>query len=416
MKRVLLLVSIGLVLLVGGVYAWATVDASAPDDSSFLAPSRPSVRSEDNGYAVLEALGEEVGKLDLAERGRVKQSIPATYDERTRAVADDILHLELVQRLTERVEQVLSAPAFQPTDPPFDDSRQRVARGSLDVVNLLRLRIQQALFSGAASDAWRTAQSSLRLCQLFHRQTDTFHELSVAQACQTVLFKAMLAGIDAGRWEPRQLRELAALADAPSSSEPKRFIRALQTEYRLFVVGADQQSADSSPFWRRVSYHRDRSKRAWLGAMALPFAAIHKADLPGAYQALRNAEVSTRQETTLVRNALGSQLLAVSVARLATPIARAVDGLAEVRLVKLRAALASYRAERGRWPESLDLLVGPYITALPNDPWSARGFSYSASKRALYSVGEDRKDDGGKFAESLSRATDSTDYGVRLPD
>jgi hypothetical protein len=64
-------------------------------------------------------------------------------------------------------------------------------------------------------------------------------------------------------------------------------------------------------------------------------------------------------------------------------------------------ALQSYRAEHGAYPDRLEALVPHILPELPRDPYGAGPLKYrrEGDKYVLYSVGPDRKDDGGKAAE-----------------
>jgi hypothetical protein len=66
----------------------------------------------------------------------------------------------------------------------------------------------------------------------------------------------------------------------------------------------------------------------------------------------------------------------------------------------LALALAAYRAERGEYPDTLSKLGERYISAVPKDPFSGGEFHYQRTGKgtgyALYSVGRNSKDDGGR--------------------
>jgi hypothetical protein len=85
---------------------------------------------------------------------------------------------------------------------------------------------------------------------------------------------------------------------------------------------------------------------------------------------------------------LASPMLAADVVR------RHLAGLRGTLLV---AALEQYRAEHGRYPEQPAALVPENITALPLDPWTGDPFLYATTGDScrVYSVGPDRRDDGG---------------------
>jgi hypothetical protein len=401
------------VLAVAVLYAWSSNDTSAPDDSQFVHPGQPVLRQADNAFLKLRSLSESIEQLGLADHGTNTRRLPASYDDGDRAAADNILRLELVQRLPASLAELLEAPAFRSTAEPGVEPL--AGRGTLDIARLLRLQMQRQLYLGDREGAWRTAQLALRFGQVLHDRTQTFYELSLAQTCQSLWLKAVLAGIDADQWSVTQLRALVSLPEP--MVVPQRLMQGLRREYTSFVHGAAQNGAGASVLLRGLLYHPHRTRRAWLSAMAVPIAALDAGDVVRAHQALENAEAVAALQTPLVRNALGHRLLVTSIAGTATPVAQAVDATAQVRLIKLRSAIELYRLEQGHWPENLQDLVGTSISALPLDPWSIpqQSFRYSVPDRTLYSIGVNHRDDHGRFNNDLSR-NDSDDYGLRLPD
>ena len=73
---------------------------------------------------------------------------------------------------------------------------------------------------------------------------------------------------------------------------------------------------------------------------------------------------------------------------------------AEVALLKAALALQAYKMEKGSYPENLDALAeGGYLKAVPGDPFGLEKplrYKLDGAKYALWSVGPDGKDDGGK--------------------
>jgi hypothetical protein len=82
------------------------------------------------------------------------------------------------------------------------------------------------------------------------------------------------------------------------------------------------------------------------------------------------------------------------------------------------AALAAerYRLKHGRWPETLDALVPEFLTRVPDDPY-ATGRRLRIAKLpdgiAIYSVGTDLNDDGGKIVRPAVPGP-GIDIGFRL--
>jgi hypothetical protein len=68
-----------------------------------------------------------------------------------------------------------------------------------------------------------------------------------------------------------------------------------------------------------------------------------------------------------------------------------------VRLVRTDVALHLYRLQRSSYPARLEDLVPQYLDSVPIDPFSEKALIYKPQTNSylLYSVGPDRKDDGG---------------------
>ena len=71
--------------------------------------------------------------------------------------------------------------------------------------------------------------------------------------------------------------------------------------------------------------------------------------------------------------------------------------LSRVRLLETELALRCYRAEQSGLPAQLSQLVPKYLPRVPQDPFSGQALVYRAqgTNWLVYSLGPDRKDDGG---------------------
>jgi hypothetical protein len=82
-------------------------------------------------------------------------------------------------------------------------------------------------------------------------------------------------------------------------------------------------------------------------------------------------------------------------------------------------ALASerYRRTKGAWPAALANLVPEYLGAVPTDPYDGMPLRYQrlADGVVIYSVGSDRKDDGGDL-DRTDKPPPGSDVGCRLWD
>lgn len=82
-------------------------------------------------------------------------------------------------------------------------------------------------------------------------------------------------------------------------------------------------------------------------------------------------------------------------------------------------ACERHRQRFGRWPDSLDAIPKDILPAVPNDPFTGKPivFRRLPDGIAVYSIGPDGQDDGGRFEEEASPDGRKTrDFGIRLWD
>jgi hypothetical protein len=96
-------------------------------------------------------------------------------------------------------------------------------------------------------------------------------------------------------------------------------------------------------------------------------------------------------------------------------ISRAAHGVAPTKLAIAALGAERYRLARGSLPETLGQLVPDYLPAVPEDPFDGAPLRYKRVDRGfvVYSVGEDRQDDGGK-EEPLKRQGEGYDLVFRV--
>ena len=81
-------------------------------------------------------------------------------------------------------------------------------------------------------------------------------------------------------------------------------------------------------------------------------------------------------------------------------VAKARDE-AKMGLAQLALALKIYKAEKGKYPDSLSDLVPEILPELPQDPLTGKDFVYKHEGEGflVYSLGENETDEGGKWDE-----------------
>lgn len=86
-----------------------------------------------------------------------------------------------------------------------------------------------------------------------------------------------------------------------------------------------------------------------------------------------------------------------------------LTNLTQDNLLLTALALRAYQQEQGAYPQNLQELAPKYLSSLPADPFGQGTFVYQRKigKYLLYSLGPDKRDDGGRPIDDPSRATGS---------
>ena len=115
----------------------------------------------------------------------------------------------------------------------------------------------------------------------------------------------------------------------------------------------------------------------------------------------------TDQPENIRQRGIMASMLMPALGRCAGVAAR---GDARHALAYVAVAAARYRAEKGRLPETLEVLVPDYLPAVPRDPFDGRPVKMVARGGAVvfYSVGQDLKDDGGAPLDDEKHTGDLT--------
>jgi hypothetical protein len=96
------------------------------------------------------------------------------------------------------------------------------------------------------------------------------------------------------------------------------------------------------------------------------------------------------------------------------PATREADGFARIRLATTAIAVERFRLLQGRPPESLSELTPQFLPNVPIDPFDGQPLRYHrlAKGYVIYSVGQDRHDDGGREKPADWRPGDKTTYDI----
>jgi hypothetical protein len=90
--------------------------------------------------------------------------------------------------------------------------------------------------------------------------------------------------------------------------------------------------------------------------------------------------------------------------------------LAEARVARMAATLERFRQSQGRLPETLNELMPRWINSIPTDPFDGAPLRYHPLTNGfvIYSIGEDRSDDGGRQQVFPAKPTDKCDITLTV--
>src|SRR5262249_21205492 len=112
----------------------------------------------------------------------------------------------------------------------------------------------------------------------------------------------------------------------------------------------------------------------------------------------------------------GHPALAWSIKGVGKRVRDLVYGQAALRCGVVLLALDRYRLAHGRWPADLGALVPDFLLVGYTDPVDGQPLRYRvlADGVVVYSVGQNRQDDGGAVRETTGNLVNQPDIGFRL--
>lgn len=117
-------------------------------------------------------------------------------------------------------------------------------------------------------------------------------------------------------------------------------------------------------------------------------------------------DLSSFEEVKKVENAIGIILHDVVAEGMATVQNKRCQEDTLVGATQAMLALKAFKNDTKKYPTTLDALVPKYLDAVPVDPFDGKSLKYSSEKKIVYSVGEDKKDDGGIMSDEVKKAPD----------
>jgi hypothetical protein len=385
-----------------GVLFVLSRDADAPDDQHLVATPLP-VSTEANGFFMLVDLLEE---LDWPEDDAWVHAIPRSEIPDSRAILDLMTRNEAV---LERLPEVVAAAAFRAPESTQLEPPRFVPRARL-VGHVVTLGAALRMHRGEEAAAFDLVFSYLELGHRFHGTGELLYYL-VGSSYETLALQQIVllaadssgAGLDV---LARRVRNSAWERDAMAN--------ALRREY-VFMTAMLDEPFRQGGVWDAVLafggylYQPNRTRQLFVDSFSDALAALNE----DCSTAKREPDsVGMPKWRYLAPNSIGRILHAVGSPNLAGFTWSRCREQMSIGLAELVLALYAHRSSEGELPRSLDELVPEYLEALPVDV-DGRGFRYSPAESYLYSVGEDRLDQGGGEPAFRVEWTDP-DPGVSL--
>lgn len=125
------------------------------------------------------------------------------------------------------------------------------------------------------------------------------------------------------------------------------------------------------------------------------------------YERITSKMPSSYFDLLVTPNWVGINLSGVWYVSQRSVFAKKCNDQSLVAATQMLMAVKAYKTDHGVLPESAADLVPAYLPQIPTDPWSGKSIVYVPEKKIVYSIGENRIDDGGdNFSKQLSQYDD----------
>ncbi|MFA0769359.1 MAG: hypothetical protein OXFUSZZB_002687 [Candidatus Fervidibacter sp.] len=307
--------------------------------------------------------------------------------------------LEAARPALKTLRQALAFPHWRLVDPKqvaefeMPDEEYKALR---EFARLLRAEALQRKRKGDVDGALESCQTILKLCRHMDDEPYLFAFLvqkTIFSIGVVTLWEGVLSDADASATAYR-----AVLAELRAWDIDRAFVRALKGE--RVVAGILVYDF----FRRKVGFGRWLLS-TWIAANQSLTLAFYRQLLPIAQKGVPyDRRKISRLIANFKRRTQGSTLhFATMLADLLilTETEEVFDRVTEThalqRVTEVALALRLYRKEHGRYPEDLQALVPKFLPSVPSDPYDGKPLRYRKLQKGfkVWSVGENRKDDGG---------------------
>lgn len=121
---------------------------------------------------------------------------------------------------------------------------------------------------------------------------------------------------------------------------------------------------------------------------------------------VKKLDLTSPAEIIKTENAIGIILRDAVAGSIDTVFSRKCQEDVLVGATQITFALKAFKNDTKKYPATLEELVPKYLDVVPTDPFDGKLLKYSAEKKIIYSVGEDKQDDGGVMTDETKKTPD----------
>jgi hypothetical protein len=257
------------------------------------------------------------------------------------------------------------------------------------------LRLHFALASGDLNQAMVCQRSMLRMAESLRMEPVVITQLVRVAICG-IAMHSLEDCVNRVMLPEPEMRELLTLyVDA---DDPEAMIRAIVGERCAMnaLLQEEKLSVGSNSLgdWLRNKY-QSKDNRIRLLERFEPLVGLSEASWP------KRIEFWRENRTTAAGDLDPFDVAGMVIPPNTRAISAFARGAAQLRMAQTALTIERYRSENGGLPEDLDALVPQYLPEVPEDPFDGLPLRYTKLEPGyrLYTVYEDRVDDGGVKAE-----------------
>lgn len=449
MKKIFIGVGVVILLALAGRVGWAyyqvTIERNAvaqipvghdiaPIDDSDLRLEKVVVADSENAYFDLIKIDKVIYYPEEKKQVIADMVAGKTWDAQ--------LAQELISKNAEAFGYFATAslnPKFQ--DPPFADPVNITPDAIILTLNITRnMAILSAVKSlsfakqGKDKEAIEEAMRSVNIGQKIQNSQGTLIHYLVGSAMKGIGLRATQKILETSKLKTSELKKYSQELDKYYKNEEGLILALKADHYIIFSAlemvhsGLAEGYKESKGILNQVltpedadvveklsnlySFEINKTKllhadlfRSQIDDLRRPCLAMHgfakrEPDISSLVESLNFDELKK------VENAIGIIFRDVTAKSIGGITTKRCQEDALVGTTQTMFALKAFKNDTKKYPATLDELVPKYLDVIPTDPFDGKPLKYSAEKKIVYSVGEDKRDDGGIMSDDVKKTPD----------